>query len=77
MQTIEPYQRSFDRGLTSSSIVAADQPLYIHRGKAIGDLAELGFMLQEFRVSLFAQQLGTIISVSAKRLDKLCEKLPK
>jgi len=27
-------------------------------------------MLEEFRVSLFAQQLGTAVPVSAKRLDR-------
>jgi ATP-dependent helicase HrpA len=31
-------------------------------------------MLEEFRVSFFAQQLGTVMTVSAKRLDKQWEK---
>ncbi len=35
------------------------------------------FMLQEFRVSLFAQQLGTSQAVSAKRLDAQWEKVQK
>jgi ATP-dependent helicase HrpA len=30
-------------------------------------------MLQEYRVSLFAQQLGTRVPVSAKRLNKQWE----
>ncbi|MEH6563579.1 MAG: DUF3418 domain-containing protein, partial [Marinobacter sp.] len=31
------------------------------------------WMLEEFRVSFFAQQLGTVVTVSAKRLDKQWE----
>jgi ATP-dependent helicase HrpA len=38
-----------------------------------GKLAEYRWMIEEYRVSLFAQQLGTRISVSPKRLDKLRE----
>lgn len=43
-----------------------------HRQRGIVDppLATLRWMLEEFRVSLFAQQLGTSITVSAKRLEK-------
>ena len=37
----------------------------------IGKLAEFRWMIEEFRVSLFAQQLGTRFSISPKRLDKL------
>ncbi|HET8791224.1 MAG TPA: DUF3418 domain-containing protein, partial [Modicisalibacter sp.] len=33
-------------------------------------LIEFGWWLEEFRVSLFAQQLGTLMPVSAKRLEK-------
>lgn len=73
---IEPFQKAFDKKLAvEHQIVAADQPLSLHRGQTLGTLAELNWMLQEFRVSLYAQQLGTVISVSAKRLEKLCEKL--
>jgi ATP-dependent helicase HrpA len=32
-------------------------------------------MLEEFRISLFAQELGTAFSISAKRLDKQWEKV--
>lgn len=39
------------------------------------ELLALRWMLEEFRVSLFAQTLGTHIPVSEKRLDKQCEKL--
>mgnify|MGYP001422634598 CR=1 FL=1 len=34
------------------------------------DLVEFGWWLQEWRVSLFAQQLGTLESVSEKRLAR-------
>jgi ATP-dependent helicase HrpA len=39
----------------------------------LGPLAKLRWMIEEYRVSLFAQQLGTRESVSPKRLDKLVE----
>jgi ATP-dependent helicase HrpA len=43
-----------------------------HRQTGIFDpqLVEYRWMLEEFRVSLFAQELGTAIPVSAKRLDR-------
>ncbi len=34
------------------------------------ELDQFRWMVEEFRVSLFAQQLGTSLSVSAKRLEK-------
>ncbi len=40
------------------------------RGIYDAELAAFRWMLEEFRVSLFAQELGTIIPVSAKRLEK-------
>ena len=36
---------------------------------------EFRWMIEEFRVSLFAQELGTSASVSAKRLEKLWDKI--
>ncbi len=42
-----------------------------HRdGIVDADLVEFGWWLQEWRVSLFAQQLGTLESVSEKRLAR-------
>ncbi len=38
-----------------------------------GALAEYRWMIEEYRVSLFAQQLGTRVSISPKRLDKIRE----
>jgi ATP-dependent helicase HrpA len=37
---------------------------------AVSDLADLFWMLEEYRVSLFAQELGTAISVSEKRIEQ-------
>ena len=45
----------------------------------IAKLAEYRWMIEEYRVSLFAQQLGTRFSISPKKLDKLreeCDPLP-
>ena len=36
-----------------------------------GKMVEYRWMIEEYRVSLFAQQLGTRVSVSPKRLEKL------
>jgi ATP-dependent helicase HrpA len=41
------------------------------------EVIEFRWMLEEFRVSLFAQELGTAKPVSAKRLDKLLEEWEK
>jgi ATP-dependent helicase HrpA len=38
-------------------------------------LNELRWMIEEFKVSLFAQELGTAIPISAKRLDQQLEKI--
>jgi ATP-dependent helicase HrpA len=38
------------------------------------ELETYRWMMEEFRVSFFAQQLGTVMTVSAKRLDKQWEK---
>lgn len=39
------------------------------------ELLQLRWMIEEYRVSLFAQQLGTAIKVSAKRLEKQLDKV--
>ena len=47
-------------------------------GEGAADVEALAFyrhMLQEFRVSLFAQELGTRMPISAKRLEKQWEKV--
>jgi ATP-dependent helicase HrpA len=40
-------------------------------------VSEYRWMIEEYRISLFAQQLGTVGPVSRKRLDKLWEELPR
>lgn len=44
---------------------------YAREGIYDAALAQYRWLLEEFRVSLFAQQLGTLMPVSAKRLDRL------
>jgi ATP-dependent helicase HrpA len=48
-----------------------------HQAQGVFDpeLDRYRWMLEEFRVSLFAQELGTAFSISAKRLDKQVEKV--
>ena len=41
------------------------------------ELESLRWMIEEFRVSLFAQKLGTVIKVSPNRLDKQLAKVRK
>ena len=40
-------------------------------GQESSDLVQFRWMIEELRVSLFAQKLGTSVPVSEKRLDKL------
>ncbi len=39
------------------------------------ELAHYRWMLEEYRVSLFAQRLGTVLPVSPKRLDQQWSKV--
>ena len=50
-----------------------------HRAQAIvdGEMEQYRWMIEEYRVSLFAQQLGTCIKVSPTRLDKQWAKVRK
>jgi ATP-dependent helicase HrpA len=50
----------------------ASPPYPIHAG-----LSEYRWLIEELRVSLFAQQLGTRLPVSSKRLDKLWRDIAK
>jgi ATP-dependent helicase HrpA len=49
--------------------------LRAERGGEDADLAELRWLVEELRVSTFAQELRTAESVSPKRLAKLLESL--
>ena len=50
-----------------------------HRAQAIvdGEMEQYRWMIEEYRVSLFAQQLGTCTKVSPTRLDKQWAKVRK
>lgn len=48
---------------------------HAQQGMADGELATYRWMIEELRVSLFAQELGTSLSASPKRLEKQWEKV--
>ncbi len=45
----------------------------VRHPEAAARCVEYRWMLEEYRISLFAQQLGTVVPVSRKRLDRLWE----
>ncbi len=47
------------------------------RGLASPELDEFRWLLEEYRVSLFAQKLGTAVPVSAKRLERMWGEMQK
>ncbi|QDT37568.1 ATP-dependent RNA helicase HrpA [Stratiformator vulcanicus] len=62
-EQLRPYLKKF-AGLSSN----------VSKHSAIpGPLVQFRWMLEEFRISLFAQQLGTAIKISAARLDEQFE----
>ena len=63
MQRLAPFARAF-QDLSSSD----------HRGDSRCELDRLHWMIEEFRVSLFAQDLRTALPVSEKRLAEQVEK---
>jgi ATP-dependent helicase HrpA len=54
---------------------AWQRKLATQQGQVDSKVEEFGWMLQELRVSLFAQELKTPVIVSAKRLQKMWEAL--
>jgi len=73
---------SLDRDRQRSEEIAARLEAYRQRLEAHGpvthrdpELVRYRWMLEEYRVSLFAQELGTSIAVSAKRLDRQWAKI--
>lgn len=60
MQELAPHQRRDDDGLDAGGVSS----------ESLAALEEYRWMLEEFRVSLFAQQLGTSIKISPQRLEK-------
>jgi ATP-dependent helicase HrpA len=41
------------------------------------EVVQLRWMIEEYRVSLFAQQLGTAMTISSRRLEKQLEKIQR
>lgn len=60
LHTIEPLWARYAKRYEQHQTQGVDDPALIH----------YRWLLEEFRVSFFAQQLGTAVPVSAKRLDK-------
>ncbi len=60
MEEVNTFQRRLDERVARGEKSGLVEPW----------LREFGWWLEEFRVSLFAQQLGTLEAVSAKRLEK-------
>ena len=48
---------------------------HINQALVDPELEQFRWMVEEYRVSLFAQQLGTSLTVSAKRLEKQWKKV--
>ena len=48
---------------------------HAHQSLVDPDLDQFRWMIEEYRVSRFAQQLGTSLTISAKRLDKQWKKV--
>ena len=77
------------KGIPDNEQWAIDQlnqywTVYVERAKRaqqqhrdIPELETWRWMLEEYRISLFAQSLGTLKPVSAKRLDKMLAELPE
>jgi ATP-dependent helicase HrpA len=61
----------------AAEVAALEQPYRresaARRGAETAEFAQFGWLLEELRVSLFAQQLKTPVPVSVKRLSKLWE----
>jgi ATP-dependent helicase HrpA len=60
MSDLAPRVRAYRERAASNRELAIDDPHLDH----------YRWMLEEYRVSLFAQELGTSLTISAKRLDK-------
>ena len=64
-------QGNLARDEASRDVLAALEERYWQLDEAErGQLTYYRFLLEEFRVSLFAQPVGTSVSVSAKKLEK-------
>ena len=75
---------SLDRDKTATKEIAENWHKYVDQSKADAldqtfnvELTNFRWMLEEYRVSCFAQTLGTMFSISQKRLDKQWLKVEK
>jgi ATP-dependent helicase HrpA len=73
---IEKIQGNVDKEAASIGVLEQYWRQYEQAGQTPA-LIRFRWMLEEFRVSLFAQPLGTRIPVSAKRIDKEWQKATK
>jgi ATP-dependent helicase HrpA len=78
----ERLSAAVDRDRILMSQVMPLQDAYLHRVAALrerqappGGLVQVGWMLEEYRVSLWAQQLGTAYAVSDARIRKALDAL--
>ena len=67
-QLVTPYQQAFDELLADAG--AGDE-------ERLRRIEEFRWLLEEWRISVFAQELGTAVRVSAKRLDQGLEGIRK
>ncbi|MFB9885665.1 ATP-dependent RNA helicase HrpA [Balneatrix alpica] len=81
---LERFQNHLPKEQQASQELGQRWQQYLARREALQRLGreeplldEYRWLLEEYRISLFAQTLGTLQPVSAKRLDKLWEQIPK
>ena len=60
MQELAPHQRRYDEAVDTGGVA----------NECLAAFEEYRWMLEEFRISLFAQQIGTAIKISPQRLEK-------
>jgi ATP-dependent helicase HrpA len=70
MAELAPLELAFRRELASRAKLCGTV-------RAAGELEQFGWLLEELRVSLFAQELKTPVPVSSKRLSKLWHSMKK
>jgi len=70
-----PARDALQAAQMQSLLQAWQRKLAAQQGDADARVADFGWMLQELRVSLFAQELKTPVIVSVKRLQKIWETL--
>ena len=74
-EVLRPYEKFLADRLNNAVVVASDQPLQRIDGVPMNELSQYVWMLEELRVSIHAQQLGTSMKISPKRLDQFKSRL--